>query len=157
MENAKDSPGVYLPPPLVYVATFFAAVFLQKKGFINDALFQVTSTKIAGALLLAIALVFLFTSLRQFFQTRNTLVPIKPATSLQTTGIYTISRNPMYAGLAILYLGLACFVGNWWHAILFPLLLFTVQVFIIIPEEKYLTRRFGEAYLQYRKKVRRWV
>ena len=157
MENEKDSPGVYIPPPLFYVATFFAALFLQKKIFITDALFQLVVIKITGVLLLMIALLFLSTSLRQFLKSKNTLVPIKPATSLQTTGIYTISRNPMYLGLAILYLGITCLIGNWWQLILLPLLLLIVQLFVIRPEEQYLTRRFGNLYLQYKKKVRRWL
>lgn len=157
MENKKDSPGVYVPPPLFYVAIFFIAFFLQKKIFIPDAWLHIPFIKIAGVLLLAIALLFLITSLRMFLQSRNTVMLIRPASSLQTTGIYNISRNPMYAGLAILYLGMTCMLGNWWHLILFPLLLLLVQTYIIRPEEAYLTRRFGNMYLEYKKRVRRWL
>ena len=84
-----------LNAPLVYVLTFLAAVFIQKKVAINDAIFRLQLTKLVGILILAISLVFLYTSLRKFFLTKNTLILIKPAASLQTTGIYNISRNPM--------------------------------------------------------------
>ena len=84
-----------LNAPLVYVLTFLAAVFIQKKAAINDAIFRLQLTKLVGILILAISLVFLYTSLRKFFLTKNTLILIKPAASLQTTGIYNISRNPM--------------------------------------------------------------
>ena len=84
-----------LNAPLVYVLTFLAAVFIQKKAAINDAIFRLQLTKLVGILMLAISLVFLYTSLRKFFLTKNTLILIKPAASLQTTGIYNISRNPM--------------------------------------------------------------
>jgi len=96
-------------------------------------------------------------SLRQFFLTKNTLILIKPASSLQITGIYGITRNPMYVGLAILYLGITCLIGNWWNVILFPLLFIIVQEYIIKREEKYLELEFGKEYNDYKKTVRRWL
>ena len=157
MENKKDSPGIYIPPPLIYVLVFLAAIFIQKKISIDDSIFHLQITKIVGVLLLIISLLFLVTSLRQFFITKNTLVLIKPASSLQATGIYSITRNPMYVGLGLIYLGMSCFVGNWWNIILFPLLLLIVQEYIIKREEKYLVRRFGQEYIFYKTKVRRWL
>jgi protein-S-isoprenylcysteine O-methyltransferase Ste14 len=160
MSNQTDTskgPGVYIPPPLFYIVIFLAALFIQKKIPLANALFQSQIIKVAGIILLVIALFFSFTSLRQFFLSKNTLIPIKPATSLQTTGIYRISRNPMYVGLAIVYLGLTCLIGNWWNLILFPVLFLIVQEYIIKREEKYLKLEFGEQYTQYKKTVRRWL
>ena len=157
METKKDSPGVYIPPPLFYVVVFLIALFLQKKIAINDFVFHSQIIKILGISLFVISLFFLVTSLRKFFLSKNTLILIKPASSLQTNGIYNISRNPMYVGLAIVYLGITCFIGNWWNIILFPILLLIVQEYIINREEKYLIRRFGQDYLDYKSKVRRWL
>ena len=157
MEIKKDSPGVYIPPPLFYVVIFLIALFLQKKVAINDFVFHSQIIKILGISLFVISLFFLVTSLRKFFLSKNTLILIKPASSLQTNGIYNISRNPMYVGLAIVYLGITCFIGNWWNIILFPILLLIVQEYIINREEKYLIRRFGQDYLDYKSKVRRWL
>ncbi|HEY5407029.1 MAG TPA: isoprenylcysteine carboxylmethyltransferase family protein [Ginsengibacter sp.] len=157
MEIKKDSPGIYFPPPLIYVLTFLAAVFIQKKIPINDYVFHLEFTKAVGILFLAISLYFLFTSLRKFFLTKNTLILVKPATSLQTNGVYNISRNPMYVSLALIYLGLSCLIGNWWNIILFPLLFLLFEQYIIKSEEKYLERRFGQEYLNYKSKVRRWI
>lgn len=157
MANKKDSPGVYIPPPLFYVLTFLAAVFIQKKFALDDAVFNLQFTKALGILLLAISFFFLVTSLRRFFLSKNTVILIKPATSLQTNGIYTISRNPMYVGLALIYLGLTFLIGNWWNLILFPLLFLVIQEYVIKSEEKYLARAFGTAYLDYKKTVRRWI
>ena len=156
MGNKKDSPGVYVPPPLFYVLTFLVAVFIQKRIPIDDALFRYTPTKIIGIVFLISALFFLVRSLRQFLQSKNTLITAKPASSLQTNGIYNITRNPMYLGLAIVYLGITCLIGNWWNIILFPFLLFIVQEYIIKHEEQYLERRFGKEYLDYKTKVRKW-
>ncbi len=157
MTSKKDSPGVYIPPPLFYVVTFIIAIIIQKKIPIVNSLFQLEWLKISGIVFLVIALFFLIKSLRQFFQTKNTLILIKPATSLQTNGIYGITRNPMYVGLAIVYVGLSCLTGNWWNFILFPLLVLIVQEYIIKSEERYLEREFGQKYADYKSKVSRWL
>ena len=157
MKNKKDSPGVYIPPPLFYVLAFLAGILLQKKISINDSVFHLQFIKVAGVLFLAISLVFMFTSLRKFFLSKNTLILIKPASSLQTNGIYNISRNPMYVSLALIYLGLTCLIGNWWNILLCPLLFLIIQEYVIKSEEKYLQRAFGVEYSDYQKKVRRWL
>ena len=153
----KDHPGVYVPPPIIYALVFMAGVLLQKKFSLNPFFFFSPSAKIAGASFIIIALFFLVNSLRQFINSRNTVVTIKPAASLQTTGIYSITRNPMYVGLICVYISLGFLIGNWWNFILLPLLIVIVQTYIIYKEEKYLEREFGSAYISYKHKVRRWI
>ena len=155
--NKSKGPGVYIPPPLFYVLIFIAAVTLQKKIPIADAIFNIQTMKVMGIIFLIIASFFLFRSLRQFFQSKNTVILIKPASSLQKTGIYSISRNPMYVGLSIVYLAITCFIGNWWNIILFPILFLIVQEYIIKREEEYLELEFGQQYEEYRRTVRRWL
>jgi len=155
--NTSKGPGVYFPPPLLYGLIFIASIFIQKKIAIADALFQSQTIKIVGVIFLFMALFFLISSLRQFFKSKNTLILIKPASSLQTTGIYRISRNPMYVGLCIVYLGISCFLGNWWNIILLPLLILIVQEYVIKREEKYLVLEFGYEYEEYKRKVIRWL
>jgi protein-S-isoprenylcysteine O-methyltransferase Ste14 len=157
MKNKQDSPGVYIPPPLFYILTFIAAVLIQKEIPLNDTLFKSPAMKIPGTFFFIIALFFSVRSLRQFFKSKNTLILIKPASSLQTDGVYSTSRNPMYVALTILYLAVTCFIGNWWNIILLPLLLLVVQEYIIKREEKYLDRQFGRQYKEYKLKVRRWL
>lgn len=99
--DKPDSPGVYFPPPLLYVLTFLTAVFLKKKILINDSLFHSQTIKIIGVVFFSAAFLFLVASLRQFFVSKNTLLLIKPASSLQYNGIYSFTRNPMYVGLAL--------------------------------------------------------
>lgn len=152
----KDNPKVYIPPPLIYVGVFFIGKYIQKKIPID---FRFSSKEIAylfGAAFVLVALFFLIRSLWQFFITKNTLITVKPASSLQTGGIYNVTRNPMYVGLANVYLAITCFAGEWWNVILFPLLILIVQEYIIKREEKYLARKFGQRYLVYKSNVRRW-
>ena len=157
MENKNDSPRIYIPPPLLYGAMFFAAVLIQKILPLNRTFFYSIPSKIIGSLTILIGLFFTFPALRQFFKTRNTLVTIKPANSLQTTGIYSVSRNPMYISLLLFYTGLSFIIGNWWNLVVLPLLVLIVQEYVIKREEKYLNRRFGQQYLDYKAKVRRWI
>lgn len=155
--NKCKGPGVYIPPPLFYVLIFLASIFFQRKLPISELLFHQTLIKIVGVLFLIVALFFLVRSLRQFLLTKNTLILIKPASSLQKTGIYGITRNPMYVGLAFVYIGVACLVGNWWTFILLPFLIFIIQEYIIKREEKYLELEFGQTFRDYRSAVKRWL
>jgi protein-S-isoprenylcysteine O-methyltransferase Ste14 len=157
MEKEKDSPGIFIPPPLFYVLVFLLAIFFQKKMPINDSFFHLRFTKMLGGAFLILATLFLIRSLGQFLQSKNTVVTIKPASSLQTNGIYNITRNPMYVGLLIVYLGISCLIGNWWNIIFLPLLCLIIQQYIIRREEEYLERRFGREFLAYKSKVRRWL
>lgn len=155
--KTTDSPGIYFPPPLIYAVIFLAAIFIQKKIFINDHFFKSRMAPVIGVLFFLLAAYYCVRSMNQFIQTKNTIIPNKPAESLQTTGIYHSTRNPMYLGLMMVYLGLSCLIGNWWNIILFPLLLLIIQEYIIKKEEKYLVRKFGQQYIDYSHRVRRWL
>jgi protein-S-isoprenylcysteine O-methyltransferase Ste14 len=155
--NKSKGPGVYIPPPLFYIIIFIVSVLIQKQIPIADSLFHTVTLKVVGLFFIIISLFFSARSLRQFIRSKNTLILIKPATTLQTTGIYEISRNPMYMGLIIIYLGITCFIGNWWNIILLPLLIVIIQEYVIKHEEKYLHLEFGQQYEEYKKKVRRWL
>jgi protein-S-isoprenylcysteine O-methyltransferase Ste14 len=158
MKNTKDSPGVFIPPPIVYAAFFLLSFLLQGYFTIKRAFFfHSMAANIIGIIIIISGLIFAIPALRQFFKTKNTVVLIKPANSLQTTGIYSMSRNPMYVGLLFIYLGMAFIFGNWWTLILLPLLIMTINFRIILPEEKYLLRAFGNSYTEYKTRVRRWI
>ena len=153
----KDNPGVFIPPPLVYILIFFLSIFIQKLLPIDSAFFSSFASHLIGIFFIVIGLFFIFPPLLQFKKTNNTLITVKPANSLQTTGIYSISRNPMYLSLLLIYTGLAFLLGNWWTIVFILPIIAIITYFIIRPEEKYLERAFGITYLDYKKKVRRWL
>ncbi len=157
MKPRQDHPGVYPPPPLFYVAIFFLSILIQRLIHLSTAFFEQKTASIPGFLFIGIGIVTLLPALLSFLKTKNTLITIKPASSLQTSGIYAFSRNPMYLGLLFLYTGIAFFKGNWWTFLLIPLVIIVISTFVIANEEKYLERAFGETYLAYKKKVRRWI
>jgi|HubBroStandDraft_3_1064219.scaffolds.fasta_scaffold23275_2 protein-S-isoprenylcysteine O-methyltransferase Ste14 len=158
MKNTKDSPGVFIPPPIIYAAFFILSFLIQGYFTIKGAFFFHTHwANIFGSIFYFVGVAFIFPSMFEFVKSKNTIITAKPATSLQTTGIYSYSRNPMYAGLIMIYLGLTFQFGNWWTLFLLPILIVTITYYVILPEERYLARAFGDEYAEYKKKVRRWI
>jgi protein-S-isoprenylcysteine O-methyltransferase Ste14 len=98
-----------------------------------------------------------FSGVAAVIRHRTTIVPHHPVATLLTGGVYRLSRNPMYTGLAVAYLGLALLSGCWWPLALWPLVIVVVRQLVIRPEEHYLTQRFGQTYTDYRSRVRRWL
>lgn len=151
----KDHAGVYVPPPLIYVAVFFLSILLQSLIPLDHSWLKLHSW--LSWILFGCFVLFAFPAIYRFIISRNTITTILPAKSLQSSGIYSFSRNPMYIGLLFLYSGIAVLKGNWWTFLLIPLVIIIVQEYVIKREEKYLQRQFGDAYTAYRKKVRRWL
>src|SRR6185503_4522925 len=104
------------------------------------------ATAVAGALVTALGLALAFSGVAAVIRHRTTIVPHHPVATLLTGGVYRLSRNPMYTGLAIAYLGLALLFGSWWPLALWPLVVVAVRRLVIRPEEQYLARRFGQTY-----------
>lgn len=157
MIAAKDHPGIYVPPPLIYLGVFLAATLCQRVLPLDAHFFETTAARMLGIGFVVVAVIFGAPAIGQFVKSRNTLITVKPAHSLQTSGIYSITRNPMYLSLLLLYTGLALWWGNWWTLIFLPVLLLIMTRFVIRFEERYLERAFGESYRAYKKKVRRWI
>jgi len=80
-----------------------------------------------------------------------------PSTAVVTSGPYRFSRNPLYIGLAIVYLGLTLTFDAWWGIVLLALVLIVMHLGVIQREERYLERKFGDGYRQYRSAVRRYL
>jgi protein-S-isoprenylcysteine O-methyltransferase Ste14 len=81
----------------------------------------------------------------------------KPAKDLATSGLYSVSRNPLYIGMILLNIGIGCIVNSWWIFLLSAALAAILQKGVIEPEEAYLEKKFGEKYRRYKARVRRWI
>ena len=86
----------------------------------------------------------------------TTLLPHKQAGRLVTYGAFGFRRNPIYMGEVLIFLGLAQATGNIWMAIAAPLFAAAVLALAILPEERHLEARFGEDYVAYKGRTRRW-
>jgi len=93
-----------------------------------------------------------------FRHAKTTLNPLKPhASSLVTWGVYAISRNPMYLGGLIMLLGWAIFLSNALTFLFLPVYVLYINRFQIAPEERVLTSLFGQTYVAYQARTRRWL
>src|SRR5580704_8862327 len=83
--------------------------------------------------------------------------PALPTTALVVDGIYRQTRNPLYLGTTLIYLGLGVAAGSLWAIVLVVPLLWVINVGVVAREERYLERKFGDAYRAYKARVRRWI
>jgi len=146
---------IFIPPPLYYAAGLGAGMAIDR--VLALPLGGRPATAVAGALVTALGLALAFSGVAAVIRHRTTIVPHHPVATLLTGGVYRLSRNPMYTGLAIAYLGLALLFGSWWPLALWPLVVVAVRRLVIHPEEQYLTQRFGQTYTDYQSRVRRWL
>jgi protein-S-isoprenylcysteine O-methyltransferase Ste14 len=86
----------------------------------------------------------------------TTVLPNRRADRLVTEGAFRFRRNPIYMGEVLVFLGLAELTHNIWFAILAPLFAIALYGLAIRPEERHLETRFGQAYLDYKERTRRW-
>ena len=83
--------------------------------------------------------------------------PTLPTTSIVTSGPYQYSRNPLYLGLTLFFVGLTLTMNTWWGILALIPLVVVMHNAVIVREEQYLEEKFGEIYRQYRSKVRRYL
>jgi protein-S-isoprenylcysteine O-methyltransferase Ste14 len=94
---------------------------------------------------------------RNFSRAETPLPTNQPARVLVTTGIYRWTRNPVYLGFFLLYGGIGVAALSPWSLILLLPLVVTIRYGVVAREEAYLERRFGDAYRDYKARVRRWL
>lgn len=149
-----DTPGVIAPPPLIFAGFLAAGVGFD---YLAGNLWGPTGWRLlAGALLCAAAAVFLVPALGLFRRAGTRAEPWQPTTAIVSTGIYTVTRNPMYVGMALAYAGIAISAGSLAALLLLTIAILVIQRGVILREETYL-EKFGPEYLRYKARVRRWL
>lgn len=162
-QHVSDSgtAGVIARPPLL----FLAALLL---GFVADHLltlpFPVSrigaahwiSSAIAVALIL-VGVALVAAGIRNLSRAGTPVPTNQPTRALVTTGIHGWTRNPIYLGLFLVHAGIGIVVRSPWILILMLPLAAVIRYGVVAREEAYLERRFGEAYRDYRARVRRWL
>ena len=112
--------------------------------------------------LLAVALILLFAGINvptyaMLAGARTGILPGQPSAGILARGAFAFTRNPLYVGLLALYAGLALW-GDWvWALVLLPVAFAALHWGAVLPEERYLEAKFGEEYLSYKRRVRRWL
>jgi protein-S-isoprenylcysteine O-methyltransferase Ste14 len=154
-DTPKDTAGVVAPPPLLF-AGFLAA------GFVLDALWPTTVFGHPwrygiGGVLVVLGVLLMIAGVTRFNRAGTNVPTYRPTTALVTDGPYRYSRNPLYISLFLLYAGIGVVADNLWILALGVLLFLIMRYGVVAREERYLERKFGKAYLDYKASVRRWL
>jgi protein-S-isoprenylcysteine O-methyltransferase Ste14 len=154
-KRGLDAPDVRIIPPLVYViglvVGLLVSVWLPTK-VVSDAL-----AWSLGGFLFVCGAALAGSAVLRFLSEGTTVRPDRAPATFVIAGPYKITRNPMYVGLAIAYVGIAIADQSLWALILLPVVLAIINRAVIAREELFLSRRFGSDYLAYQKRVRRWL
>jgi protein-S-isoprenylcysteine O-methyltransferase Ste14 len=157
-EDRSNSPGVHVPPPLIYLAGFAAGWGLHQLWPIELVPESMTAAAgVTAAVLVTVGSVLAFAGLYGFARYRTALVPSMRASHLITTGVYRLSRNPIYLGFTWLYLGAALHNDVAWTLPFLLVVSWVMNRYVIAREEQHLTAVFGDAYRDYCRRVRRWL
>lgn len=146
-----------IPPPLVGLVI---GAGMWAVARIPPVFALAESTRLVLALALAvIGAAIAIGGVLSFRRAKTTVNPLKPETSasLVSTGVYSLTRNPMYLGMALVLLGWATFLSSLWPVVGPALFALYITRFQIIPEERALDALFGASFADYRKRVRRWL
>jgi protein-S-isoprenylcysteine O-methyltransferase Ste14 len=159
MEKKRDAAAVRFFPPAVPLLVVLIGIGLQYWlpidpgfAFAKPARYWIGGFIAVGALLGLGAWSVLL--LRRDGQSEN---PWKPTFRIVEKGPFRITRNPMYLQMVLVCAGLAIALMNWWILLLTPLCAWLLHKLAILPEEAYLEQKFGEAYLSYKRRTRRWI
>lgn len=150
--------GVIARPPILFLGTLVLGLVADRLlplAFVVPASGPILSM-VGGCLVLAgIALVA--AGIRNFSRAATPVPTNEPTRALVTSGIHGWTRNPIYLGMFLFYSGIGVAAQSTWVLVLVLPLAILIRYGVVAREESYLERRFGDAYLDYKRRVRRWL
>jgi protein-S-isoprenylcysteine O-methyltransferase Ste14 len=161
MTDARGrGPGVVFPPPLIFVAGFLVGWLLDARiGPLWPSIIPASRNIIdlIGGLFVGIGVGLALSGIRTFRRAETSVIPNHDASQLVIAGPYRYTRNPMYVGLTVVYVGAALVFSLLWSLVMLPFVLWIPYQYVIRREERYLSAAFGDQYRQYQHDVRRWL
>ena len=152
---STDTAHVVAPPPLIYAAGLGLGFALD--ALLPDASLPAGVRWALGGALLVTALALLRWWISSFRRARTPIPPNRPTTALVTDGPFRVTRNPAYLAFALLFVAVALLADAPWALLPLPAVLVVMQEGVIKREERYLERRFGQQYLDFKARRRRWA
>lgn len=159
MREPKDHAKVRVFPPAVPLFIILAGVGLNYLWPIDPGLSVPDAARhwIGGLIIVGAFLSLGFWSVLLVRRTGQTENPWKPTSEIVERGPFRFTRNPMYLQMVIICLGSSMLLWNIWILIFTPICAWILHKYAILPEEAYLERKFGDAFLAYKERVRRWL
>jgi len=153
-DEQEATTGIRVIPPLIYLVGIIVGLVLEYlwKSYKLSVVFRVS----VSLMLLIVSVVLIGLTLKQFKSSKTPFDVRKSASSLITDGPFQFSRNPGYIALTLLYMAFGILLSNMWVLVLVVPILLIVDIHIIRKEEANLLAVFGDHYIEYQSKVRRW-
>ncbi|MBI2890863.1 MAG: isoprenylcysteine carboxylmethyltransferase family protein [Nitrospirae bacterium] len=156
--DSADHAGVRIPPPLYALSGIVAGIAAQRwLPLTIGTAERAAPLRIAGGVLIALGLGMILHTAVLFRRARTDIKPWKPSSTLIRVGLMKFSRNPIYLAFLVIQTGTALAARTYWIALLIVPVFLALRYFVVAREERYLERAFGEAYLDYKSRVRRWL
>lgn len=156
-DTSRDTPDVLIFPPLIPLSVLVVGVvlnFFMPLGLLANV--QFLGRIVVGTIAFVVGIGMVIGANRIFRRIGTNARPSLPTLTLATTGMFTWTRNPMYVGGSLALLGIAVGFALDWVLPLLVASLPLVHYGIILREERYLERKFGDEYRRYRTKVPRY-
>lgn len=147
----KIAEVVFGIPFLVSIGLQRVAPFSLPHGIQRQALL------IVGIALIVTGIGLIISARREFARYGQPTDPGQPTSQVIQTGLFALSRNPLYLASVILFLGITFTLNNLWTLVMLSLSIMLCHYILIIPEERYLTAKFDREYEEYAASVRRWL
>jgi protein-S-isoprenylcysteine O-methyltransferase Ste14 len=157
MDNPGTA-GVIARPPLLFLGALLLGLACDRLlawPFIVPGTDAVRWT--AGGAMILVGLALFAAGIRGFSRAATPVPTNQPTRALVTTGIHGWTRNPIYLGMFLVYGGIGIAAPSPWTLILTLPLALAIRYGVVAREEAYLERRFGDAYRDYKSRVRRWL
>ena len=152
-----DGAAVRFPPPFVPVIALAVGVAVHALVWPLRLPFEGIARYGMGAVLFALGVALIASALRLFRRSGQDPKPWESTPEILATGIYRLTRNPMYLGMGLLQTGIGFALANGWVVVFVPLTWLAIYFVAIRHEEAYLERKFGSVYTDYKRSVRRWL
>ena len=154
--TAADNPGVIAFPPLIWLIGAVISVLVHLFA-VRMPIMRYNVSLICGIVLVIIAPILAISAVVTFKKVGTNVHPSEPALTIALGGPYRFTRNPMYLALCLLQVALGFFLNDWITLLFVVPLALILHYGVILREERYLTAKFGESYLQLKREVRRWI
>lgn len=154
-EHVDHGPGIRVHPPLIFGSSILCGMGLNHLHAIPIP--GIEDGRLAGGILISIAIAIAFWALIGFYRADTDVRPDRPDSALVTSGPYRFSRNPLYLVLALVQVTASLWLNSLWVLLLAPVSMLIIHFYAVRREERYLEQLFGQDYLDYKQRVRRWL
>lgn len=148
-----------IPPPATFAVVFLVGLWIEAALYRIWLVDDVETPRwlfLSGAALIVVGSGLALWAMVTFARAQTPIMPYQRASRMVTAGPYGVSRNPMYLGMALVHIGASLMLNAGWPLLLLPVALGLLYVLVIRGEEALMHETFGEEFVAYRGRVRRW-